>query len=75
MKHKSNSFPQGADTIFMTLKDIRELAHHKGVKNYSKLKKADLIRTIQEKEGNSPCYQAINDCSEASCLWRAICQD
>jgi hypothetical protein len=59
----------------MLLKDIRALARQMGIKNYSKLKKADLIRTIQENEGNSPCYQAIPDCGEDSCLWRSSCQD
>jgi hypothetical protein len=58
----------------MLLKDIRALARQQGVKNYSRLKKADLIRAIQESEGNSPCYQAIPDCGESSCLWRDDCQ-
>jgi hypothetical protein len=57
----------------MTVKEIRELARRKGVKNYSRLRKADLIRAIQEIEGNSPCYQAITDCAEFSCLWRQSC--
>jgi hypothetical protein len=58
----------------MTLKEIRELARQQGIKNYSRLKKADLIRIMQEQEGNSPCYQAIADCREDSCLWRSGCQ-
>jgi hypothetical protein len=58
----------------MTLKEIRDLARQQGVKNYSRLKKAELIRAIQAQEGNSPCYQTITDCREDSCLWRSDCQ-
>jgi|OpeIllAssembly_1097287.scaffolds.fasta_scaffold2075741_1 hypothetical protein len=58
----------------MILKEIRDLARQQGVKNYSRLKKAELIRAIQAQEGNSPCYQTITDCREDSCLWRSDCQ-
>lgn len=58
----------------MILKDIRAKARDLGVKNYSRLKKDDLIRAVQEKEGNSPCYQNIADCWEFDCLWRPDCQ-
>jgi hypothetical protein len=58
----------------MILKDIRELARQQGVKNYSKLKKAELIRAIQSQEGNAPCFQTMTDCREEPCLWRSDCQ-
>ena len=58
----------------MILKDIRDKGRSLGVKNYSKLGKADLIRAIQEKEGNTPCYQNIYDCWQFDCLWRPDCQ-
>ena len=58
----------------MTLKDIRVKARELQVKNYSRMRKDDLIRAIQEKEGNAPCYQNINDCGESHCLWRPDCQ-
>ena len=58
----------------MTVKEIRGLARSLGVKNYHRLRKADLIRSIQEKEGNSPCYQSISDCREHDCLWLSECQ-
>lgn len=58
----------------MTLKEIRVKARGLGVKYYSKMKKDDLIRAVQEKEGNSPCYQNIYDCWEFDCLWRPDCQ-
>ncbi len=57
----------------MTMNQIIEKARILGVKNYSRLRKADLIRAIQEKEGNSPCYQAIAGCQEHDCLWKAGC--
>ena len=58
----------------MVVKDIRAKARDLGVKNYSKMSKVDLIRAIQEKEGNIPCYQNIYDCGQADCLWRPDCQ-
>jgi hypothetical protein len=58
----------------MTLKSIREKARYIGVKNYARFRKEDLIRTIQEKEGNRPCFKAISDCWEFKCLWREECQ-
>jgi Rho termination factor, N-terminal domain len=58
----------------MTLNQIREKARGLGVKNYSRLRKAELIRAIQAKEGNSPCYEAIAGCQQQDCLWQADCQ-
>ena len=58
----------------MLLKDIRAKGRDLGVKNYSRMVKTDLIRAIQEKEGNSPCYQNVYDCWQYDCLWRPDCQ-
>ncbi len=58
----------------MILKDIRAKAQDLEVKNYSRLRKIDLIRAIQEKEGNVPCYQNVFDCWQFDCLWRPDCQ-
>jgi hypothetical protein len=68
----NNQEKPGGET--MILKDIRDKARSLGVKNYSKLSKGNLIRAIQEKEGNSPCYQNIYDCRQDDCLWRPDCQ-
>jgi len=57
----------------MMMNQIIEKARILGVKNYSRLRKADLIRAIQEKEGNSPCYQVISGCQEQDCLWKPGC--
>ena len=58
----------------MILKEIRAKARELEVKNHSRLTKADLIRAIQAKEGNSPCYQTIYDCWQFDCVWRPDCQ-
>ncbi len=58
----------------MTVKDIRDMARRQGVKSYSRLKKAELIRAIQIQEGNAPCFQTMTDCREDGCLWRSDCQ-
>lgn len=58
----------------MTLKDIREKAKTLGVKNYTKMKKGDLIRAIQTAEGNSPCFEQITDCRQFDCCWMGDCQ-
>jgi hypothetical protein len=58
----------------MNVMEIRTKARQLGVKNYSSLNKADLIRAIQVAEGNSPCYQQIYDCRVYDCLWRPECQ-
>jgi hypothetical protein len=58
----------------MILKDIRAKARGLEVKNYSRLAKTDLIRAIQAKEANAPCYRNIAECWQFNCLWRPDCQ-
>jgi len=58
----------------MKVMEIRTMARNLGVKNYSRMAKADLIRAVQVAEGNSPCYQQIFDCRVDDCLWREECQ-
>jgi hypothetical protein len=58
----------------MTLKKIREKARTMGVKNISRYRKDNLIRVIQQVEGNSPCFKEIKDCREFGCLWRTDCR-
>jgi len=47
----------------------------KGVRLYSK-KKEDLIRMVQEAEGNTPCFKTdvANGCTQTHCLWYKDCQ-
>ncbi|NOQ67409.1 MAG: SAP domain-containing protein [Desulfobacterales bacterium] len=39
-----------------------------------KMKKTDLVRTIQMAEGNSPCFQTgATSCDQENCCWRSDC--
>ncbi len=58
----------------MTIKQIRIMAKDVGVKNITRYPKEKLIRTIQQTEGNSPCFRAILGCGEIGCAWRSDCQ-
>ena len=58
----------------MLVKEIKAIAVSKGVKP-GKLKKAELIKAIQEAEGNIPCFKTdvAKNCQEMGCLWREDC--
>ncbi len=58
----------------MKMTDIQNKAKSLGIKP-GKMKKVELIRTIQSQEGNFSCFQTNNDgqCSQESCCWRDDC--
>ena len=58
----------------MTVKEIQGIAKKMGLKA-GKMRKADLVRSIQMAEGNTPCFQtdAANSCDQVGCLWRSDC--
>ena len=58
----------------MNLTKIRSLAKDVGVKP-GKMRKADLIRTIQRSEGYFDCFgtAVAGDCDQLNCLWREDC--
>ncbi len=58
----------------MNLTKIRGLAKKVGVKP-GKMRKADLIRTIQLSEGYFDCFATAvdGDCDQQDCLWRDDC--
>jgi hypothetical protein len=58
----------------MKMKEIRILAKEKGV-SPGKMLKADLIRAIQQAEGNFDCFGTAveEECDQESCLWREDC--
>lgn len=58
----------------MNVTEIRKRARELKVKNYSRMRKDDLIRAIQLAEGNTDCYKRITNCGETDCLWREDCQ-
>ena len=58
----------------MKMADIRKRAKELGIKS-SRMKKVDLIRSIQVSEGNIACFgtERVQYCGEEACLWRDDC--
>ena len=57
----------------MTIYEIRMIAKNKGIDSKKK-NKAALIKTIQIKEGNTPCFQTVGSyCDKTDCCWRSDC--
>jgi len=58
----------------MNMTELKEKAEELGVKPGRK-KKADLIRAIQEAEGNEPCFGKNNDghCEYSDCCFWSDC--
>ena len=57
----------------MNLSEIQQIARDKGINPVDKWK-VDLIREIQIKEGNEPCYGTkFLKCDNLNCLWRKDC--
>jgi hypothetical protein len=56
------------------MNEIKAIASERGIK-CGKLNKTDLVRTIQQQEGNPSCYNTgqKNICGQDQCLWRADC--
>ena len=57
----------------MDIYKIRVIAKNMDIKPKG-MNKADLIKSIQIKEGNSPCFKTAGKyCDQADCLWRSDC--
>lgn len=58
----------------MKLDGVKKIAEQHGIKT-GKLRKADLIRAIQQSEGNQPCYGTgqATSCGQPHCSWRDDC--
>lgn len=58
----------------MKMADIRTMAAALGIKP-GRMNKTTLIRTIQSREGDFPCFATATTayCDQANCLWRADC--
>lgn len=54
--------------------EIKGIAKHHNLK-IAKANKSELIRAIQQAEGNSSCFNSNSsqDCGQQSCLWRQDC--
>ncbi|MBN2297971.1 MAG: SAP domain-containing protein [Deltaproteobacteria bacterium] len=57
----------------MKMQDVRNIARNMDINTGAKRTKQDLIRDIQAKEGNIPCYKTRSECPEMDCLWRDDC--
>ncbi len=57
----------------MNMAEIKTKAKGLGIK-IGKLGQGDLIRAIQTKEGNFPCFETAREyCSQIACSWRKAC--
>lgn len=58
----------------MKFQAIQNMAKAFGLPAY-RVKKMDLIRSIQKAEGNVDCYgtERVNNCKEHACMWRPDC--
>ncbi|GFO62394.1 SAP domain-containing protein [Geomonas paludis] len=58
----------------MKVQDIKEIAQRMDI-SCGKLKKGELIRLIQTKEGNSACFDSgqSSQCGQGGCLWAEDC--
>lgn len=57
----------------MKMTEIKAKAKDMGI-SIGKMKKEDIIRAIQENEGNFPCFgSAMRHCSQEDCCWREDC--
>jgi len=59
----------------MNVQEIREKAAVFGVQGAARMRKAELVRSIQTAEGNAPCFGAEwrYNCGEIDCCWRDDC--
>jgi hypothetical protein len=58
----------------MKMADAQKKAKSLGIKPL-KMRKTELVRTIQAAEGNLTCYQTpgAENCGQAECCWRDDC--
>jgi predicted transcriptional regulator len=57
----------------MKMQEVRVKAKALGIKSFG-MKKVVLIRTIQSKEGNVPCFKTgLDSCDQYKCCWRSEC--
>lgn len=57
----------------MTVKELQKMAKGLGIRTTG-LRKADMIRAIQDAEGNFDCFDTATDyCDQLECLFRKDC--
>ena len=58
----------------MKMDEVRAIAAGMGIRA-GKMRKAELIRRIQQEEGNEACFETgyADRCGQLECLWREDC--
>jgi hypothetical protein len=57
----------------MKMTELKNKAKGMGIKP-GRMKKTDLVHTIQKTEGNTPCYGTTNgNCDQIECCYRDAC--
>lgn len=58
----------------MKIDELKEIAKQHNIK-VGKMKKADLVRAIQDAEHNEQCFGTgkADSCGQDACLWREDC--
>ena len=58
----------------MKMTDIQIIAKERGV-SPGRLTKVELVRSLQQAEGNEACFQTgrVDSCGQEGCLWRTGC--
>ena len=58
----------------MELNEVKRIAAKRGIKT-GKMKKEEIIRSVQRAEGNFDCFGSAvsGECSQTNCLWRKDC--
>jgi hypothetical protein len=59
----------------MNMTEVRERSRMMELTRTAKLRKGEIIRTIQKTEGNQDCFGASwrFDCRQLDCCWRKDC--
>jgi DNA-binding IscR family transcriptional regulator len=59
----------------MKMQDIKGIAQSLAIPA-RRMNKAELVRAIQSKEGNTECFEtgAASRCGQDQCLWRPDCK-
>ncbi len=60
----------------MRLSQVENKAKSMGIQDTWRFDKRDLIRKIQQSEGNSPCFGSVprgGGCGNGGCCWREDC--
>jgi hypothetical protein len=61
--------------MIMKMPDVKKKAQAMGLKLPRSITKAELIRTIQKAEGNTPCFDSgVVACPYLDCCFRDDCQ-